>query len=239
MIKVFFSFIKEKNTLLLFLLCGFLISLALYPLLNFTINYLNEKNMAITNIYLISSMLLPSAFQSTGILINLVIDICFMCIILYPVLQVISYFLIDTPGITLLKIGRKKWINDIYKISFSYCLFISIFYMLIIISFYFYVNGILFIDTVLFISILLKVLMSLIAVYTYMIVYLLLKEVFFAYLASVGIYLLLNFFLNFFSIKYIESFIIFKYLYIIIISFVVIIYIQYYFSKKLINKLDI
>lgn len=239
MMKIFFSILKSKSTIYWQIICISLMIFAITPLLSFTIEYLNEHNLFVSNVYLICSLILPSAYQSTGLIMNIMLDICFVCFLMYPILQLLSFFLIESPSNTILKIGRTEWVKKFCIIIVSYCTVAVLCYSFFIICFYYLKYGIWFIDKNVIITICLKYLISLFTCLIYFIVFLLSRENLYSYVLSIGSYICFCLLLNTISIKYANEIVHYRFPELISMFLISLVYIIYFITRNIIKKYDI
>lgn len=239
MIKIFFSILKSKSTICWQIISICLICFALMPLLSYTVEYLNEHNLFVSNVYLVCSLILPSAYQSTSLIMNIMLDICFVCFFIYPILQFLSFFLIENPSNTILKIGRVEWVKKFCIIVACYCFVIVLFYSLFIICFYYLKYGVWFVDNNVIITIFLKYLISLFSCLIFFIVFLLSRENLYSYALCIGCYICCCLLLNSISIKYANEIVHYRFPELIGIFLVCLIILICFFVKNIIKKYDI
>lgn len=168
--SIFMIFLKNKYFLIWILFFTLVLYFAYNPLLSFKSEYMDEKN--ITNvIYIFYVFILPMAFYEMGFASCIVLDLCFLSIVSYIIVNFISYFFVDSISSTLTRIGRKKWIKQVFSINFIFSLIISLFYILIFIILCF-TNSIKINPEInIFIAIIYKILITLIIPNVYLLLY--------------------------------------------------------------------
>lgn len=237
--RLFFSFCKNKTYIFIVASCLILIFIGFLPLLNLLIEYLNENNLSVSSVYLFNAMLLPTAFNTNGMFFSCIIDICFFCILLYPVLQVVSFLLIDSSNITILKIGRKKVLTKIIPMIIIENLVFCVIYFVILFGFYCIKMNTAFFDNSFIISLILKFIISTLATSTFVFIYILIRDIFFALLSSISVFLGVSVALNFLSIHYINETIVFENVIYIVVFLIVLYVIINLLSIRFIKKIDI
>lgn len=129
MINIFIKLLKNKYFLIWLTLFVGILFFIYNPILNFKSEYMEIKE--ITNfIYIFYVFLLPMSFFEMGFTTCLILDLCYLSIVTYIVVNFINYFFVDSSSITLTRVDRKKWINNILKINILFSILISIIYIL-------------------------------------------------------------------------------------------------------------
>ncbi len=239
MIKIFLNFILSRKYLI-WLIVGFLlIFVGLSPLLNSTIRYLNDINIESTNLYLVNTLFLPNAYQFYAILANVVVDVSFIGILIYPILQILSYFFIEVGNISLLKTGRLKFIN---------CIFVTIVITAFVINFIYYLNiniwwiinmHKLLVDISVIQTLVYKCCFSIVIMGIFVLSFLLFSNSFISYLISIVVYVVFNIFVNVFSLNYDGVILKYNYFYLIIFLMSLMFALIYILSIKMIVRKDI
>lgn len=129
MMNIFMKFLKNKFFLIWLSLFIGILFLIYNPILNFKSDYMEIKGIT-DFIYIFYVFLLPMSFFEMGIIICLLLDLCYLSIVVYIIVNFVNYFFVESSSITLTRIDRKKWIYNILKINFLFSVSISIIYIL-------------------------------------------------------------------------------------------------------------
>lgn len=129
MINIFIKLLKNKYFSIWLILFIGVLFFVYNPILNFKSEYMETKGIS-DFIYIFYVFLLPMSFYEMGFTTCLILDLCYLSIVIYTVVNFINYFFVDSSSITLTRVDRKEWIHNILKINFLFSIMISIIYVL-------------------------------------------------------------------------------------------------------------
>ena len=132
MTNMFKKFLKNKYFYIWILIFIIILYFIFNPILKFKGEYMEIKKIK-DFIYIFYVFLLPISFYDMGFASCFLLDICYLSIIMYMVVNFINYFFVDSATTTLTRIDRNKWIHNILKINFIYSLFSALVYIIIFI----------------------------------------------------------------------------------------------------------
>lgn len=197
-----------------------------------------SKNIDVRQEYLIGCLIYPIDFENINIILFSIFTICYLCIIFYPILQIISFFLNDFPMATV-NIGRDKVIKNIYVFSLIYSFIMTVIYVLVLLLYYYFVTGV-FMFPLFFIKLfILKYLFCLISINIFITIYLIFDEYFYSYLFAIGSNIFINYLCTTFTITIINEKIIFNNTVMFILFSILLIILIYIFMKKIITTKDL
>lgn len=127
--NLFLKLLKNKYFMIWIILFIGILFFIYNPILNFKSEYMEEKSIS-DFIYIFYVFLLPMSFFESGFITCSLLDLCYLSIVSYVIVNFINYFFIDNSSTTLTRIDRKKWINSILKINFLFSIITSILYVL-------------------------------------------------------------------------------------------------------------
>lgn len=235
MINLFKKYIFNKNFILWFLIFLILLIVIFYPMLNFKVEYMADANIT-DYIYVFYTYMLPMTFFDNGIVTSLMLDGCFLAIVCYISICYINLFFEDYSSITLTRINRSDWLNNIYKINLIFSLVVAIVYVcLFLIMCLINDLGITFSSNI-FIPILYKIMLAILIPNLYLLFYIATKNYAISLGFSFSFYIIFEILIKG---TFNENLLTFNYWYLIFLYFIIIYFILYLFSKKLFLRRDI
>src|SRR5574344_1536585 len=129
MIKLFISFLKNKYFAIWVVFFIAILYFAYNPILHFKSIYMEENSISdVTFIFYV--FLLPMSFYEMGFVTCLVLDLCFVSILSYIIVNFVNYFFVDSVSTTLTRVNRVKWIKNIFFINFIFSFIVSLLYII-------------------------------------------------------------------------------------------------------------
>jgi hypothetical protein len=126
---IFINFLKNKYFLIWIIFFALVLYFAFNPLLSFKLEYMNDRNITDV-VYIFYVFTLPITFYEMGFVTCIILDLCFISILSYIIVNFINYFFIESISSTLTRIKRSEWIKQVFSINFIFSLVISVFYIL-------------------------------------------------------------------------------------------------------------
>lgn len=126
---LFKKFIKNKYFIIWILFFILILFIIFNPLMQSKTNYMEIKKITDYK-YLFYVFLLPMSFYDMGFASCIFLELTFFSILSYVSVSFVNLFFKETPTVTLLRLGRKKWIKDVTNLSLKYSIVISILYIL-------------------------------------------------------------------------------------------------------------
>ncbi len=187
--SIFITYLSNKS----FWLWSFFFFLALYfiynPILAMKTQYMEIMNLKDIS-YLYYVFMLPMTFYELSFVSCIMLDLAYLSIIFYMVVNFVDFFFLESSSSTLTRIDRRDWIKKIFEINLFFSLLISILY----ISFFFILctmNDItITLDINIIVIICYKILLTLIIPNVYLLIYLIVNNPLISLLFSCSIYIL-------------------------------------------------
>lgn len=235
MTRIFLNSIIDKKYLLIYVFCTILFILSFSLISNSIVNNFNNNEIFYTNIDIFKNVIFPISLNNyESILLAFSRELIFFVMIFYPIIKIIDFFLNYMSSIFFSKIGRKEWLNGMYKIILGYILIICLIYILF--DFVIYIINYKDFSNIIFIPylFLLKIGICLSTIYLYFSFITYINDSLFGLIISIIFYLVSIILVNLYMLSY--SFI---NLLIFLISICMFIYTLYQFSKKNILIIDV
>jgi len=239
MIKVLIHFMYRREYIL-WLLGGFLlIWFSNTALFHLSLSYLNTQSLEVSDIYFINALLLPFAFGTSQDFINIAVEVCFLSVLFFPFLHMISYFLKDSPSNTILKKGRRKWLNEMFLVMAILCVFVVLLYVCLTYLFLITQFHVCAFDESVIYAVIYKLILAFLSFIIYLWAYIRFDESSFPLFMSISSYFIGNLLLRFLSINYIGVRVVYNYIHVFVIIFLSCLLLIYFNTLKHLRKRDL
>lgn len=127
--KLFQKFIKNKYFIFWIILFTIILYIIFNPLLRDTTEYMQIRKITEYR-YIFYVFLLPMSFYDMGFSSCMFLELSFFSIVSYISVSFINLFFRETSTVTLIRLGRDKWINELININLKFSIALSFLYII-------------------------------------------------------------------------------------------------------------